>query len=80
MSERPPQSRPYRRATAVALAKEGADAAITYLKEDDDARRTARLVEAAGRRCSTSGGDMGEERHCLEVVEQAVLDMLRSAG
>ncbi|TDC56830.1 SDR family oxidoreductase [Actinomadura sp. KC345] len=60
------------RATAVAFAKEGADVAITYLEEDDDARHTARLVEAAGRRCATFGGDMGEERHCREVVEHTV--------
>ncbi|MFG2247828.1 SDR family oxidoreductase [Spirillospora sp. NPDC048823] len=63
------------RATAVAFAKEGADVAITYLEEDDDARHTARLVEAAGRRCFTFGGDLAEERHCREVVERAVRDL-----
>lgn len=63
------------RATAVAFAKEGADVAITYLEEDDDARHTAGLVEAAGRRCLTYGGDMGEERHCREVVEHAVREL-----
>lgn len=60
------------RAVAVAFAKEGADVAITYLTEDDDARHTAALVEGAGRRCLTFGGDMAEERHCREVVEHAV--------
>ncbi|HEY8480837.1 MAG TPA: SDR family oxidoreductase [Spirillospora sp.] len=63
------------RATAVAFAKEGADVAITYLEEDDDARHTAGLVEAAGRRCFAFGGDMGEERHCRQVVEHAVRDL-----
>jgi NAD(P)-dependent dehydrogenase (short-subunit alcohol dehydrogenase family) len=63
------------RATAVAFAKEGADVAITYLEEDDDARHTASLVEAAGRRCFTFGGDMAEERHCREVVEHAVREL-----
>src|SRR5690606_29482714 len=63
------------RATAVAFAKEGADVAITYLEEDDDARRTAGLVEAAGRRCVTFGGDMAEERHCREIVEHTVRDL-----
>lgn len=63
------------RATAVAFAKEGADVAITYLEEDDDARHTAGLVEAAGRRCVTFGGDMAEERHCREVVEHTVRDL-----
>ncbi|WP_131736086.1 SDR family oxidoreductase [Actinomadura roseirufa] len=63
------------RAVAVAFAKEGADVAITYLEEDDDARRTADLIEAAGRRCVTFGGDLAEERHCREVVEHAVRDL-----
>ncbi|WP_376741293.1 SDR family oxidoreductase [Actinomadura latina] len=63
------------RATAVAFAKEGADVAITYLVEDDDARHTADLVEAEGRRCVTFGGDMAEERHCREVVEHTVRDL-----
>ncbi|MFA1537786.1 SDR family oxidoreductase [Actinomadura monticuli] len=60
------------RAVAVAFAKEGADVAITYLEEDDDARHTASLVEAEGRRCVTLGGDMAEARHCREVVEHTV--------
>lgn len=38
------------RAVAVVFAKEGADVAIAYLSEDDDARRTVELVEAEGRR------------------------------
>src|SRR5262245_39903121 len=37
------------RAVAVAMAREGADVAILYLEEHDDARETARLVEAEGR-------------------------------
>jgi NAD(P)-dependent dehydrogenase (short-subunit alcohol dehydrogenase family) len=56
------------RAVSVAFAKEGADVALTYLTEDDDARHTAELVEAEGRRCLTLGGDLAEERHCREVV------------
>jgi len=63
------------RAVAVAFAKEGADVAVTYLDEDDDARHTASLVEAEGRRCVTLGGDMAEERHCREVVEHTVREL-----
>ncbi|QXJ23913.1 SDR family oxidoreductase [Actinomadura graeca] len=63
------------RATAVAFAKEGADVAITYLEEDDDARHTAGLVEAEGRRCVTFGGDLAEERHSREIVRHAVRDL-----
>ncbi|GGJ99617.1 hypothetical protein GCM10010123_31970 [Pilimelia anulata] len=39
------------RAVAVAFAKEGADVALAYLNEHDDAEYTAELVRAAGRRC-----------------------------
>ncbi|MFF5260074.1 SDR family oxidoreductase [Actinomadura viridis] len=63
------------RAVAVAFAKEGADVAITYLSEDDDARHTAELVEREGRRCVTLDGDLAEERHAREVVAHAVRDL-----
>ncbi|GAA4099876.1 SDR family oxidoreductase [Actinomadura miaoliensis] len=63
------------RAVAVAFAKEGADVAITYLNEDDDARHTAGLVEREGRRCHTFGGDLAEERHCREVVQHAAREL-----
>ncbi|MFD0903194.1 SDR family oxidoreductase [Actinomadura sediminis] len=63
------------RAVAVAFAKEGADVAITYLSEDDDARRTADLVTATGRRCVTFGGDLAEERHAREIVRHTVRDL-----
>src|SRR5438270_13254153 len=51
------------RAVAVAFAKEGADVAIAYLSEieDEDAARTAELVEAAGRRCVIIRGDLAIE-------------------
>lgn len=39
------------RAVAVAFAKEGADVAIAYLEESDDAGHTAELVAAEGRKC-----------------------------
>jgi NAD(P)-dependent dehydrogenase (short-subunit alcohol dehydrogenase family) len=63
------------RAVAVAFAKEGADIAITYLSEDDDARHTATLVEQEGRRCFTLGGDLAEERHARETVAHAARDL-----
>ncbi|RFU41758.1 SDR family oxidoreductase [Actinomadura logoneensis] len=63
------------RAVSVAFAKEGADVALTYLDEDDDARHTAGLVEAEGSRCFTFGGDLAEERHAREVVQHAARDL-----
>src|SRR5207253_2452105 len=50
------------RSVAIAFAKEGADVAIVYLNEHDDAAETKKLVEAEGRKCITIAGDVGEEQ------------------
>ncbi|WP_017537504.1 SDR family oxidoreductase [Nocardiopsis halophila] len=63
------------RAVAVAFAKEGADVAVAYLEEHGDARRTAELVEEAGRRCVLLPGDLGGEGHCEEVVLRTVEEL-----
>lgn len=60
------------RAVAVAFAKEGADVAIAYLDEHDDAQRTAELVRAEGRFCELIAGDLGDRAHCEDVVARAV--------
>ena len=60
------------RAVAVAFAKEGADVAIAYLEEDDDAAHTASLVEQAGRRCVRLPGDLAESEHCSAIVDRTV--------
>src|SRR5918998_2190063 len=52
------------RAVSIAFAKEGADVAISYLNEDEDAARTKELVEAEGRRAITLPGDIQQEQHC----------------
>lgn len=60
------------RAVAVAFAKEGADVAIAYLSEHDDAKHTADLVQAEGRRCELLPGDLADRDHCAAVVERTV--------
>ena len=60
------------RAVAVAMAREGADVAIVYLEEHTDAKETARLVEAEGRRALTIAGDIGEEAFCEEAVQKTI--------
>jgi NAD(P)-dependent dehydrogenase (short-subunit alcohol dehydrogenase family) len=60
------------RAVAILFAKEGADVAIVYLNEHDDAAETKRRVEAEGRRCVTFAGDVGREPFCQDVVQQTV--------
>ena len=59
------------RAVAIAFAKEGADVAIAYLSEHDDADHTARLVEAEGRRAVKLPGDLADEQHARKVVDDA---------
>ena len=65
------------RAVAVLFAREGADVAIGYLNEHEDARETVRLVEAEGRRCIAVAGDVGDERACRELVERTVAEFGR---
>lgn len=60
------------RAVAVHFAKEGADVAIVYLAEHDDAKLTAKAVEKEGRRALLIAGDIGESDFCHAVVEQTI--------
>jgi NAD(P)-dependent dehydrogenase (short-subunit alcohol dehydrogenase family) len=60
------------RAVAVAFAREGADCAILYLDEDEDARRTVEMVEAEGHRCIAIRGDIGDEAFCIRAVNEVV--------
>ena len=66
------------RAVAIAFAREGADVLLAYLpEEEDDARDTARWVEAAGRRAVLVPGDIADQRHCQGIVERAVAEFGR---
>jgi hypothetical protein len=67
------------RAVAIAYAREGADVLIAYLneQEDEDARETARHVEAAGRRCVLMPGDISEPAHARAVIDRAVSELGR---
>ena len=57
------------RAVAVLFAREGADVAIVYLDEGEDAKEAARLVEREGRRCVAIAGDVGRPEFCAKAVE-----------
>jgi NAD(P)-dependent dehydrogenase (short-subunit alcohol dehydrogenase family) len=63
------------RSVAIAFAREGADVAIAYLDEHEDAEETKRLVEAHGRRCITIAGDVGDERFCEVLVARTDNDL-----
>ena len=60
------------RAVAAAFAKEGADVAIVYLAEDDDANHTCGLVEAEGRTAKAIRADLAQEEQCSRAVRETV--------
>ena len=60
------------RAVAVLFAREGADVAIAYLDEDEDAEETKRAVENEGRRCISLSGDVADAEFCRFAVQTTV--------
>jgi NAD(P)-dependent dehydrogenase (short-subunit alcohol dehydrogenase family) len=60
------------RAVAVLFAREGADVAILYLDEHEDAADTKKFVEAEGRRAICIPGDLGSRDFCFRAVQQVV--------
>jgi len=58
--------------SSVHFAEEGADIAIVYLDEDNDAETTKNLVEAAGRNCLLIKGDVKDAAFCKNAVESTV--------
>ncbi|WP_431279148.1 SDR family oxidoreductase [Leifsonia poae] len=60
------------KAVAIAYAREGADVAISYLDEHDDAEDTARWVREAGRKALLLPGDLADPAQCREVVSRTV--------
>jgi NAD(P)-dependent dehydrogenase (short-subunit alcohol dehydrogenase family) len=60
------------RATAVLFAREGADIALVFLEESEDAGKTQRLVEEEGRSCLAIAGDAGDKGHCERTVARIV--------
>jgi NAD(P)-dependent dehydrogenase (short-subunit alcohol dehydrogenase family) len=60
------------RAVALAFAREGADVAVVYLSETDEARETERLVTAEGRTCVLIQTDVSRAANCRELVDKTV--------
>ncbi|MEU6132309.1 SDR family oxidoreductase [Saccharopolyspora sp. NPDC047091] len=65
------------RAVSVAFAKEGADVAIAYHAEleDADAEHTAELVRAQQRQCELHRTDLGDEAACQRLVDEAAAEL-----
>jgi len=60
------------RAVAALYAREGADVAIFYLCEHDDAEKTKKIVEAEGRRAILIPGDLGDKAFCEAAVQKVI--------
>lgn len=60
------------RATSIAFAAEGADVAILYLNEHQDARDTIKAIEAQGQKAIAIPGDIGDERFCERAIRQVI--------
>ncbi len=65
------------RAVAVAFAREGADVAIAYLDEEDDARETLARVVELGRRGILLPGDVARTAVCQRHVQKTVKELGR---
>ncbi|WP_340314980.1 SDR family oxidoreductase [Rhizorhabdus argentea] len=64
------------RAVAALYAREGADIAILYLCEHEDARKTEEIVHGEGRRAVRIAGDIGDKDFC----DRAVAEVIDSLG
>lgn len=60
------------RAVAIMFAKEGADVAIVYLNEEQDARETAEAVRKYGKEALLIPTDLSQEVNCKNVIEQTI--------
>jgi NAD(P)-dependent dehydrogenase (short-subunit alcohol dehydrogenase family) len=63
------------RAVAVLFAREGAEVAISYLDEHEDAKATKKAVEAEGKRCILIPGDISTREACRAAVRQTVNEL-----
>ncbi len=60
------------RAVAVLYAREGADVAVVYLSEHEDAEETKAAVEKEGRRCILIPGDVSDAAFCKAAIAKTV--------
>jgi NAD(P)-dependent dehydrogenase (short-subunit alcohol dehydrogenase family) len=60
------------RSVSILFAKEGADVAVVYLEEHEDAKETQEEVKKTGRKCILFDGDVGDPAFCNHVIDNVV--------
>lgn len=60
------------RAVAVSFARHGAHVVISYLNEHEDAAETERNVKEYKQECLLIPGDIADEAHCRDIVDQTI--------
>lgn len=60
------------RAVAIAYANEGADVAIIYKDEHEDANETKMHIDKTGKKCMLIAGDIGDEQFCIDSVNKVI--------
>jgi NAD(P)-dependent dehydrogenase (short-subunit alcohol dehydrogenase family) len=60
------------RAVAILFAKEGADVAIVYFNEHDDAKVTQQKIQNYGRECLLISGDLESEDFCKSIMDRVI--------
>lgn len=60
------------KSAAIYFAKEGANIAIAYLEEHEDAEKTKQAIQAEGQECLLIAGDIGSETFCKDVVNKTL--------
>lgn len=63
------------RAVSILFAQEGADIAIVYLNEHQDAEHVRKSVEEHGRRCLLLPGNIREEGFCKMAIDQTIKEL-----
>lgn len=60
------------KAVAIAFAEEGADIAISYYNEHEDAEKTKTIIESKGRKCVIFPGNIADEVFCNNLIQNVI--------